>query len=322
MAGSMRERVLWRRGRWLWRVVVIVALCAIILAVGTVVVVRDRANGPTEASATAGGLTYTLQFSPGPYFLREFTIAQLTLTNQSHTTYQTAGDCGEALSLNLTGSGGPTYALPFPDTSTWCPGPIPRPFAPGQVLRETIYLPLTVSGDATLTAHVSLGSFTTDAKGITYLNTSDGPFTGHSPALHLSIAPTVPADRTLSLSQTTEDGAPVVTAGGSPAIQGNIYELDDLACGDPTGHGEITDGGPIGWDRLYGMSIGEPGCPGPNEVWAYAFAAPGYAIATGIAPLGARLLERTSSSGHLTIMRYASSCPRHPPSAALRARST
>lgn len=290
MADPMRGGVLRWHGRRAWRVAAVVALVAVVLVTGTVVVMRERASALPVTSESAGGLTYTLSLTPGPYFLRELTIAQLTLTNHSHTTYQIAGsgDCGQPLSLSLTGSGGPTYTLPLPDTPYSCPLLGPGPLAPGATLHATVYLPLTVSGEATLTARVGFATITSCNSGGTCINTIKGPFAGHLPSLHLSIASTTPPDRLLTLKETMRGETPEIMASGPSEALGSIYTLGDVSCGDRI-NGPYTMEGPIGWNRLRGTALGEPGCPGPNEVWAFAVAAPGYAIATGSVPQGARL---------------------------------
>lgn len=276
-------RVGWLGGRR--RMVALIALVVLAaLVVGGVVITRQRASGPQEASVTAGGLTYTLTFSPGPYFLREFTVAHLSLTNNGHTPYLIDGACGQPLSLSLTGGSGPTYTLPLADSPYSCPL-ITRTFAPGQTLSATIYQPLTVSGDATLTAHAQLAVARTDANGSMPFGKSSDPFTGHLPTLRLSVAPSPPTDRVLSLHQQVQDGVPVVAVSGPTTALGNIYTLGDMQCDDP--NGGFVQSGPIGWYQLDGTGAGEPSCPGIHEVWAYAFAAPGYAVATGTFPVGA-----------------------------------
>lgn len=244
------------------------------------------AGGPTT-SATEGGLTFTFQLSPGPYFLSEFTIAQLTLTNTGTQTYLISGEATSAnfnAALYVAQAGtGPTYTLPLPDSPRSYPAPAPQFLAPGQTWTETVYLPITVSGNATLTAKALFTTRTTDSNGNERTSHDDGPFTGHLPSLHLSIAPTAPTGRTLTFStgKLFLVGPSTITVTGPAALR-QLYYLEDTSC---PGTVEM----PGGWTFLGTTTVRDPGCPGSPEVWAYAIAAPGYAIATGSVPQGAHL---------------------------------
>lgn len=242
------------------------------------------AGGPS-ASATAGGLTYTFRLSPGPYFLGDFTVAQLTLSNGGTQTYTISGDVtsanfNQALYVAQTGTG-PTYTLPLPDAPRSYPAPEAKEFAPGETWTETVYLPITASGDATLTAKALFTTQTPDGNGGEQISYGDGPFAGHLPTLHLSIAPTAPAGRTLTLSTGKQFlvGPSTVTVTGPAAALSQLYDVEDTSC---PGTVEM----PGGWSFLGGTTLKDPGCPGSPEVWAYALAAPGYAIATGTQPPG------------------------------------
>lgn len=285
------------------RVVATLVVCAVVLAAAVGFALYGRGSGQrtyTEpqistlvaggqvVSATAGGLTYTFRLSPGPYFLGEFTVAQLTLTNGGTQTYLISGSVtsanfDQALYISQTGSG-PTYTLPLPDGPRSYPPPAPQSFAPGQWWTETVYLPITVSGNATLTAKVPFTTQTTDANGTAIHCCTDGPFVGHLPTLHLTIAPTAPADRILTLSTGKQlgIGASTVTVTGPAAAMSQLYYLEDASC-----PGTVSM--PDGWNFLGKTTLGDPGCPGSPEVWAYALAAPGYAIATGTQPPGSHI---------------------------------
>jgi hypothetical protein len=73
--------------------------------------------GGPSATATADGLVYSLQISPGPYFLSELVAAEMTLTNGSQTAYDLRGApqetiCDPALWPEVDGGQAPTYTLP------------------------------------------------------------------------------------------------------------------------------------------------------------------------------------------------------------------
>lgn len=286
-----------------WRVVAVGVAVLVIVLVAAALILQRRGNAPgafsepsvdslvaggPQASATAGGLTYTVRLSPGPYFLSEFTVAQLTLSNGGRQSYQitgrvTSANFNQALYVTLTGGSGPTYALPLPSAPRSFPPPDINTLAPGQTWSETLYLPLTRSGEVVLSAKALFTTAKQDGHGGDVISYNDGPFAGHLPSLRLSIAPTVPVGHMLTLAIGSTGGMSSVMVTGPTGVLGRVYYLRAATCGSYPSPGSTAEM-PGGWLWLQGTTLTEPSCPGPNEVWAYAFATPGYAIRTGTIP--------------------------------------
>jgi hypothetical protein len=159
-------------------------------------------TGGPAATAAADGLTLSLRLSPGPYFLSELVAARMMLANGSDVAYQFQGvpetnDCDQAIGVLLAGGQEPRYTLPTQGFVS-CPE-ISSTLEPGETWTVDQLLPLTASGDVSLTAQARFIVSGTDAHGTAFETGSDGPFAGRWPTLHLAVAPNVPAGRGISL---------------------------------------------------------------------------------------------------------------------------
>ena len=112
-------------------------------------------NGPT-ATAEMKGIAMSLRVTPaGPYFLSELIAVDVSLTNHTPTSVHLdgpsqAGPCGSALGVEMTGGGPPHYELSNATTHR-CPWMGGTTVKPGQTLTIRQLLPLTESGNITLT---------------------------------------------------------------------------------------------------------------------------------------------------------------------------
>lgn len=276
------------------RVLALLAACALVLTgVGLFVLHGPPGasgspsfpGGGPSSSVEAGGLTYTLQLSPGPYFVGELVAVNLTLTNASRLSYPMWGaprshGCGQAMSAFLSGGGAPTYTLP---TNGFLSCPLfGSTLSAGQTWTLEDFLPLTASGSVTLTAHAAFVVSSTGAGGVANETSGAGPFARGWPSLRLSVAPTTPAGHTLSLHTSMGLGPAVVTITAPQAACSHLYYVSDVACSDG-GQGS-TESPSLAWLPVGGTTLREPGCPGSNETWTYSIGAPGYAIASGRYP--------------------------------------
>jgi hypothetical protein len=92
----------------------------------------------------------------------------------------------------------------------------------------------------------------------------------HWPSLHITVSPSIPEDRKLSLQRTDTQ----VTVGVPKGKQ--LVYMDTIACPG-------TVGGNFGWDLLRTTTIKpyDDYCRRVQVDWKFAFAVPGYAILTG-----------------------------------------
>lgn len=284
-------------GPWSRRLLAVGVICAVVAALALVFVSRGAPRGHSVSSGSsgpatsfsqltvggpsarvaAGGLVMTLTLAPGPYFLSELVAEHLTLANTATRPYQLEGTsdvtaCEQALATAISGGGAPTYTLPIE-------GALPCPFlmstlAPGQMWTIDDFLPLTASGQITVTAGARFIVTATATDGTTYQTGSDGPFANRWPALHLAVAATIPASHTIVLHATTGH----VTVQAPAGALSNLYDLEDAQCQQGQGTAEILR---LTWQHIAGATLDEPACAGTHEVWRYSLAAPGYAIASG-----------------------------------------
>jgi hypothetical protein len=71
-------------------------------------------RAPTTVRVEASGLEMSMSITPGPYFLSEVLVADMTLTNHTNTTFMLReGLCYPALRLKQTGGKSPHYTLPL-----------------------------------------------------------------------------------------------------------------------------------------------------------------------------------------------------------------
>jgi hypothetical protein len=267
-----------------------VALVALTLLCAAALVFLDPfsgapAMGPLVAAVIrAGGVTMSVRVPPGPYFLSEVLPVDVALSNHSHAPITLGGaavpdPCGSALGAWLTGGTAPHFVLRVPTTHS-CPAFVggTTTVAPGHTLTIRQWLPLTDSGQLTLTAvaHFLKVSTTPGGQAIT---TRVNPLGGRWPSLVLTVAPTVPAGRTLTLIKI----GPAVTVRVPLRLRSQLRYLYGVSCRDPQGPGG-TGSGNFGWQPLAGGVAYDPGCPGIDEQWTVAMGLPGYAIATATYP--------------------------------------
>lgn len=233
---------------------------------------------------SAGGLEARLTIMAGPYFLSELLVADITLTNHSHTTYQLQGvpkssPCDQALWVNytLTGANTAHYSFPAYGNSMSCPFTMSL-FKPGQAIAIRQYIALTDSGNILLSEEARfLVTKTTPNQGKS-ITDGPSPLDGKWPSLHITVASRVPSNRIITLHRLGSKvfvNAPV--AARSHLLYQYAVNCQDFH--DPGG----TASGNYNWTPVT-TTIGEPGCPGKNEQWTYAVSAPGYAIVSGRYP--------------------------------------
>jgi hypothetical protein len=243
---------------------------------------QSRIAGPVGTPGTVhsevSGLEMSLSVTPGPYFLSELVLADMSLTNYTHTTFILAGLrettlCDPALRLYQTGGESPHYTIPLHGEIVFhCPH-IPAggtPFKPGQTVTIQQYEPLTSSGHVTLTAKAEFlkieGGNIMQAK---------SPLDGHWPSLQIQVASHIPSDRLFSLhlkgSQVLIDAPPTVHL---------VYRFIET-CG-------ITSVGSPTWEPISTRVLNVPGnlvgCPAKDVRWQYVVSAAGYAIVGGKYP--------------------------------------
>ena len=236
-------------------------------------------NGPT-ATAEVKGIAMSLRLTPaGPYFLSELIAVDVSLTNHTHTSVHLdgpsqAGPCGSALGVEMTGGGPPHYELPNATTHS-CPWMGGTTVKPGQTLTIRQLLPLTESGNITLTGATKFLTATIE-QGQRVITATPGPLDGHWPTIRLTVDPHIPANRALSLHR--ESSLVYVTA--PLAAHGHLLYLFNLTCSDQNGPGSTWTGNFV-WEPLLGGVVHQPGCPGVRPRWTISVSAVGYAIASG-----------------------------------------
>ncbi len=222
-------------------------------------------TGPT-ARAQANGMEASLHLvTTGPYFLSELLSVDVSLTNHTRMTVELLGRnkadsvCfSSALNAQVTGGGSPTYTLPRlvfgclqPLYITW--------LAPSQTLTIHYYLPLTKSGEVTITMGPMRDPHLAS------------PLDGHWPSLHIHVDAQVPSKRMLSLHT---QGAQVMIQ-APPAARVHLLHRESITC-DQYGDGSHAD-----WTPLATTVLSQPVCPTAHKHWVYIVSAPGYAIVAG-----------------------------------------
>lgn len=245
----------------------------------------DLTAGGPSAQTTAAGLTMTLRLSRGPYFLSELVAARITLANDTHAPVKLQGapmanDCSQALTVALAGGGPPTYALPTRGFVS-CPL-ISSVLHPGQMWTIDELLPLTASGSVTLTASAHFIVSATGPGGARYETSSDGPFAGRWPTLHIAVAATVPVGHAIILRPATTATTHQVGVSTSGAAAARFYAISDIVCAD-TGQG-FSERPDLTWRPVSGTTLTQPSCSGSKPVWTYSVGTPGFAIASGNYP--------------------------------------
>jgi hypothetical protein len=266
---------------------------------------QHTSGAPTSTAdsvvAEAGGLRVAMTLTPGPYFLGELVVADLSLTNSSAITYLLANGCGGAVDegavfggtlyegvVHVTISGGTSPHLSLPTANeSWCPGG-EATLRPGQVLTSHLLLLIPSSGKIIIKPGAWFYQTYTGPGGVQVTGPAvHSPLDGHWPSLTLSVAPAAPVDRRITLQGT---GATVQVQAPLSA-RSSLYYIDTLKCSNPinlpqAGAEDDTIGA---WQPLAGTVLHQPVCgegEDPNVRfstvhWSYAVGAPGFAIATG-----------------------------------------
>jgi hypothetical protein len=237
---------------------------------------------PVTREVEAGGLDFHMQVTPGPYFLGEFLVADLSLTNRSVSTFTLAGTsgdspCGDALYLNTTGGTGPTYTMPVNDIHP-CPFSMTQ-VTPGETLALNHFLPVPNAGNVTLEPGADFLQTTVGPDGVQSTTNGPSPLDGHWPSITISVSPSAPLDRRISV---LSEGSQVLINGPAAALA-HLYYNYTVTC-------DAIQGGTVGtgnfaWEPISTTVLREPDCgdEGTHTIleWSYAVSAPGYSIASG-----------------------------------------
>jgi hypothetical protein len=285
-----------RRGRSITRFASMLAAVLVVAAItGASLLLFQQHNSKTTISipnpgaqpgnrvtafSAAGGFEMTLSLTPGPYFLSELLAVNISLTNSTQKTAYvgipfTGSACGYITGVQVTGKDTPEFVIPIP-TDHSCPAfGSSTSIKPGQTLTVLKYLPLTNSGHLTLTAETAFYTSTPQSQ-YPFPKQISSPLDGHWPSIQIEVASKVPAGRTISYHR---DGSRIFVNAPTDARH-QLQYLYSVFCSDYTGQGG-TGTGNYGWEALQKNVVGEPGCPGKNVQWAFAFGLPGYGIVQG-----------------------------------------
>lgn len=227
--------------------------------------------------SAAGGFEMTLSLTRGPYFLSELVAAQISLTNHTDKTAYVGfpfvgSSCGYVTGIQTTGEDNPQFVIPIPTDHSCPPGFSDTAIKPGQTLTTVKYLPLTNSGHLTLTAETEFYSSARQLQN-PFPKQISSPLDGHWPTISIDVASKVPANRMISYHRV---GSRVFIDAPQP-----VQYLYSVFCSDYNNDQGGTGTGNFGWESLTKNVVGEPGCPGKNVQWRFAFGLPGYAIVQG-----------------------------------------
>ena len=229
-------------------------------------------TGPT-AQAQADGLEADMHvLIGGPYFLGELLPIDVSFTN--HTQRRAELDGSTLIANNsivnacfppeflvqVTGGHNPSYT--FPELDIVCAQPLfTNEVGPGQTITIHQYVPLTKSGEVTLTTGMRLPGRFID------------PFNSLWPAVHVQVQvnPQVPQDRAIPLQP--QPGR--VTISAPAGARAHLLYMQGITC---DGY-DLSY--PVKWTPLSTNVLYEPACPTAHRHWTYIVSAPGYAIASG-----------------------------------------
>ena len=237
---------------------------------------------PVTREAQADGLHVVLQLTPGPYFLGELLAANLSLTNDSRTTYtlagpSVAGGCGAAVFVAMSGGGGgPQYVLPVADVHS-CPF-ITSKLTPGKTLTLHEFMPVSNTGEVTLESGANFLQTVAGPDGSQSTTSGHSPLDGRWPSIRIAVAATTPSDRQITVQR--KETQVQITA--PAAARAHLYYLYTVACN--AFQGGTVGTGNFAWEPIAATIVHEPDCGdyGSHVIqWSYAVSAPGYAIASG-----------------------------------------
>lgn len=236
---------------------------------------------PITTHVQAGGLEFNMQNTPGPYFLSELFVADMTLTNHTQTTFtlegpSSSGPCGSALYLAMSNGTAPKFTLPVSAVHS-CPY-MQTQLKPGETLIFHQFTPLSSSGDITLTPGANFSQRQIDSNGSQTITDAKNPLNGHWPSIKIHVNPRVPIDRKISLQQ---DDTQVQVNAPAPA-RSHLYYIYNVTC-DAFQGGTVGTGN-FGWEHLSTTTLHQPDCGdygNQNIYWYYGISSPGYAIVSG-----------------------------------------
>jgi hypothetical protein len=275
--------------------------------------VQQTSVAPTSPAdsvvADACGLRVVMTLTPGPYFLGELVVADVSLTNSTAITYiLDSGSyildsgCGGAVSVTISGGTAPHFSLPTSHFPNFCGGFGWTTLNPGQVLTYHYFLALPSSGEVTVQPGARFLQTHPGPDGVPeigpLIRAEHTPLDGHWPSLTLSVAPVAPVDRRITLQHT----GTTVQIQAPLSARSSLYYRYTLECSNPINHtqgpvGVLRATGGPGWQSLaLPKSLAlpvllEPACGEGDPLllhvrwstvhWSYAVGAPGFAIATG-----------------------------------------
>jgi hypothetical protein len=237
-------------------------------------------GAPVTRMAQASGLDFEMQVTPGPYFLGELLKADLSLTNDSGTTYtlqgpSVAGPCGAAVYVYISDARSPQYQLPVDDMHS-CPLMMSQ-LTPGQTITLHEFLPLSNSGTVTLQSGANFLKTIAGPDGSKSMTNGPSPLDGRWPSLTIAAAATPPLDREITLQR---EGTQVQI--DAPTALAQLFYIYTVTCN--AFQGGTVGTGNYAWQPISTTTLHEPNCGDyGNQViqWSYAVSAPGYAIASG-----------------------------------------
>jgi hypothetical protein len=266
---------------------------------------QHTSGAPTRtadsAVADADGLRVAMILTPGPYFLGELVVADLSLTNSSAMTYLLANGCGGVdegavfggtlyegvVHVTISGGIGPHLSLPTANDS-WCPAG-QTTLKPGQVLTSHLLLLIPNSGKIIMKPGAWFYQTHTGPDGVPVTSpAAHSPLDGHWPSLTLSVAPVAPMDRRITLQRT----GTTVQVQAPLSARSSLYDIYTLKCSNPINDPQAAsaeDDTIAGWEPLAGTVLREPVCGEGEDPavrfstihWSYAVGAPGFTIAVG-----------------------------------------
>jgi hypothetical protein len=265
-----------RRGRLPHLVNVLVAVLVVGMLVGTsLLLFRSSLHQNATPTADSPGPTARTQVNgleasihlvtPGSYFLSELVSVDVSLTNYTQKPFGLEGidkadnACfSSALRAQFTEGSAPSYTLPRLVFACAQPASLMM-LAPDQTLTIQLYLPVTESGEVTITMGGLRDSFVAS------------PLDGHWPFLRIHVDPHVPSNRMLSLHA---QGARVMIQAPLMA-HAHLLSMQSITCDNYFGEG------PADWIPLSTTILSQPACPTAHKDWKYIVSAPGYQIVSG-----------------------------------------
>jgi len=232
-------------------------------------------KAPVSVQSQEGGLEASLRITSGPYFLSELLGVQITLTNHSNKSFLLEGFatdinyCNGVFYVIAEGSGEPHYNFPVNIEYMSCPDAQTQLDA-GKTLILQGFVPLTKSGQVTISTEARFLSVAKDTTGHELITRGNGPLDGHWPVMHIHVNAKIPIDRTLSLQQQGSQ----ITIDAPKAIQSHLVYFYSISCVAELG----TNGK---WTPVTTQTLQQPECSGANKHWSFAVSAPGYVIASG-----------------------------------------